>query len=117
MKLTTQNGPDIIPDDTWSLQLNFSESLFDGNTEIVGHVKDRIDADVAPLAVLSTATNHIFVVSDRILQIVIPGHESESWTMSKVYMDFIQTDLAPRKHLRFRLGVTVFQPVTTGLSP
>lgn len=100
----------------WAIQLGFDKSpiSFPSNAAFVAQVRrDPAAEDI--LATLSTANGNIVRISDKILQLRLPGSMSIGWPDRTAFIDMVRTDSGLKQHLGFMLTVPVRRAITRGI--
>ncbi|TDW20385.1 hypothetical protein EV128_12515 [Rhizobium azibense] len=97
----------------WSIQISFEKSglTFPSTATFVSQVRrDRNSEEV--LTTLTTANGNIGRVSDKILNLKIPGSITADWPDREAHIDIVRTDGGLKQHLGILLVVPVRRPVT-----
>jgi hypothetical protein len=100
----------------WAIQLSFANSPVTfpvGATFIAQVRKDPAADDV--LCTISTANANITRITDKILQIRIPGTMTTDWPDRTAYLDVVRNDGGLKQHLGFLLAVPVRRAITRGI--
>ncbi len=100
----------------WAIQLSFANSplTFPTTATFIAQVRRDPSAEDV-LATLTTANNGIIRISDKILQLRLPGSMSLGWPDRLAYIDVVRNDAGLKQHLGFMLTVPVRRAVTRGI--
>ncbi|OCP21882.1 MULTISPECIES: hypothetical protein [unclassified Ensifer] len=100
----------------WAIQLGFDKSpiTFPANATFTAHVRRDPNAEDI-LATLTTANGSITRISEKILQLRLPGSMSIGWPERTAYIDMVRTDSGLKQHLGFMLTVPVRRAITRGI--
>jgi hypothetical protein len=110
MSTTTVTGQSIVAGYEWRQRVEASSLLFPDGATYTAQVRATA-ASATVMATITTAGGGVVRITDRVIELVIPGSSSTLWT-GEVVLDLVRTDTNPDLHMGFFLTVPVVQPVT-----